>query len=431
MTRKELEAVCVGILLANPEVLPKSDLELSDFACEPWKSVFSTMRAIISQGLEVDTFSVYERLQGVPLQVLADESLNARAAQNLPHYVSELRKSARKEGLQELCGKSVEALNEGHDADKVRGRLITRLSEMDSRGSRQDFNIHELTNLAVSHLEAVQEAKKSGRIVGVPSGIIGIDAGTGGFHKSNMIVIGARPGMGKTACGLSVAVNASREGYKVGFISTEMSAVEVGMRLMSLVSGVSSTSIRDASITPAGYQQIMNKSAELRNLPIRVLDKPSCSVADVMMQARAWLLSGGLDLLIVDYLQRLVSDERGESRTREVGKFASGMKTIARQLQIPVIALSQINRASTQRADRRPTMADLRDSGEIEQEADMVMLLNRPRVYDDKADEELGEIIVEKNRHGPTSLVHSCWQGKTMCWSSPTPEQVTLWRAAA
>jgi len=429
MKREELEAIVVGVLLANPEKIATADLELSDFGIEPWKSVFSTMRAIISQGLEVDVFSVSEGIKSVSLGDLIDESRNARAASNLPHYVAELRKEARRETLQDLCGKSISALGDGLDADKVRGRLIARLSEMDGNRNRHDYSIHELTNLAVLHLETVEEAKKNGRTVGVPSGIFGIDAGAGGFHKSNMIVVGARPGMGKTAFGLSVAVNASRAGYKVGFISTEMSAVEVGMRLMSLVSGVSSTSIRDASVTPEGYQRIMNKSEDLKTLPIRVLDKPSCSVSDVMMQARAWSLAGGLDLLIVDYIQRLISDDKADNRTREVGKFASGMKTIARQLQIPVMALSQINRASTQRADKRPTMADLRDSGEIEQEADMVMLLNRPHVYDGFADPAEAEIIVEKNRHGPTAGLKAAWNGATMSWGNPTAAQLEQWRA--
>lgn len=423
MTRNEIEEVIIGILLENPEHIAKTDLELNDFGTHPWRDVFASMRAVMSEGREVDIFTIHARMQGAESGELASMMQLHQMARaygfkvaNLPYYVSDLRKVARREQLTELCSKSLEAMASGKDADKIRSRLISRLTDESASKTKQDFNIHELTNLAVEYVEIAQEARDRGATVGVPTGIPAVDKGTGGLHKSNLIVIGARPGMGKTAVALSMSVNAARKGHKCGLISTEMSAVEVGMRLVSLVANVSATSMRDASIDPAGYSKIMMKAEELKTLPIRILDKPSCTIADIMMQARAWQLSGGIDVLFVDYIQRLSSDEKGENRTREVGKFAAGLKTIARQLQIPVVALSQINRASTQRGDKRPTMADLRDSGEIEQEADMVWLLHRPGVYEKEHDPREAEIIIEKNRHGPTALVLAEWEPSTMRW---------------
>jgi replicative DNA helicase len=229
-------------------------------------------------------------------------------------------------------------------------------------------------------------------------------------------VVGARPGVGKTALGLSVALNAARKGYRVGFVSTEMSPSQLGQRLISLDSGIPAIAMRDASLSEMQYAALSATAMRIADLPIRIYDRPACKLSDINLQARAWRLTGGLDMLVVDYLQRLVPDEKSDSRTREVGKFASGLKTLARTLNLPVMALSQLNRGLANRADKRPNMADLRDSGEIEQEADSVWMLHRPAVYDDKADEYDAEIIIGKNRHGPCEIIRAGWEGGCMRW---------------
>jgi replicative DNA helicase len=153
-------------------------------------------------------------------------------------------------------------------------------------------------------------------------------------------------------------------------------------------------------------------------LPIEVFDKPACTPGDIAMQARAWQLSGGLDLLMVDYLTRLSPDDSMDSRVREVGQMIQSLKTLAKTLNVPVICLAQLSRQCEQRSDKRPLMADLRDSGEIEQEADAVMFLYRDSVYNDDANPEEAEILVEKNRHGPCGKVMASFIPEQMLWTN-------------
>jgi len=419
MNRETLELIIVGILLAFPNEATKIDLEIEDFATHPWKLVFQAIRSVLSAGLEVDVFSVKEKVGDiVDLSDLAYAQKDAASPANIGHYAGLLKKYGREERLKILCVKTLTAIEDKKDVDKIKGRLLTRLSEIDEREERLDLTMKDLSRLAVDYIETAQEARDNGKTIGIPTGIYEVDKNCGGLHNSNLIVVGARPGMGKTALALSLAVNMGKKGFKVGFVSTEMSGVEVGLRLMSLISNVPSEKLRNANLSEQDYSKLMLASGKLKDLPIRVFDRPSCTLSDIMVQARAWMLTGGVDVLMVDYLQRLQSDVKQDSRVREVGKYASGLKTVARSMKIPVIALSQINRSSTKREEKRPTMSDLRDSGEIEQEADMVWLLHRESVYDDNANKEDAEIIIDKNRHGPIAMVKTCWNPEIMRWGN-------------
>ena len=426
MMKTDVEQIVLGILLAYPEHIATTDIEPADFQDGLHGKIFQSMRAVVSAGLEVDVFSVYERVSGFALEFpyLSDlQTEFGHRTRNFGQYAEILKRRSRAKSSVKLIEKAIPALETHDDPDRVRGRLITRLSELDSRSQSADLTMEDVLKLTSNHMEAVAEARKVGGTVGIPTGITMMDRDTGGLHRSNLVIIGARPAMGKTALGLTIACNAAHRGFKVGFISTEMSAVELGMRMVSLVSGIAAVKMRDANLLESEYKQVTETFSEINALPLRIYDRPSCRLSDIITQSRAWTLMGGLDLLIVDYLQRLQPDEKSESRTREVGKLATGLKTTARNLKIPVIALSQINRASTHRQDKRPTMADLRDSGEIEQEADTVWLLHRESEYREDAHEEDAEIIIEKNRHGPTGTVWARWQPEIMRWGNRESQQ--------
>ena len=158
-------------------------------------------------------------------------------------------------------------------------------------------------------------------------------------------------------------------------------------------------------------------TTKVSTLPIRIFDKPRMTVGDIAIQAKAWELSGGIDILFVDYLTRLVPDQAEKNRTREVGRMVSDLKTLARTMNIPVVCLAQLSRGVEERADKRPMPSDLRDSGEIEQEADVIMFLYRDAVYNDQADPRSGEILIEANRHGPTGVINCTFDGEFMRWS--------------
>jgi replicative DNA helicase len=423
ISRDELEWNLIGCMLSEPTKIIESGLTAKDFTAER-REVFGAFMGLISAGHEIDPFGVAERVPTIGLTTLVHEMRNRdiRTNANFIRSVELLRTENRKDRITELCQAASMAVEQGKSPDKIRGTLINRLSEMDGEGElSRDLGMSEILKQVYDYIEEVEASSKCGRTVGIPTGIIGLDRNVGGMHKSNLIVVGGRPSMGKTAFALSIALHASSHGFKVGFISTEMSGVEVGTRLVSLVSNVPATKLRDASMGDADYEAVSAATKFLDKQTLRVYDNPSCAVSRIVMQARAWKLTRGLDLLIVDYLQRLQSDEREVSRSREVGKFASGMKTVARALEIPVVALSQINRGVTTRSDKRPTMSDLRDSGEIEQEADTIWLLHRESEFDENASKTEAEIIIEKNRHGPTAIVRAEFDPETMRWHSRIP----------
>ena len=192
--------------------------------------------------------------------------------------------------------------------------------------------------------------------------------------------------------------------------------VQIGLRMVSLMGNIPSTKLRGCDFDDQDFSTLTAVAAQYIDTGISIYDKPACAPADIALQARAWQLSGGLDLLFVDYLTRLTPDDPTESRTREVGRMVQAMKTLAKSLNIPVVLLAQLNRSVETRSDKRPIMADLRDSGEIEQEADVVAFLYREAVYDENSDPEAAEIIIEKNRHGPCATVKCRFIAEQMRW---------------
>jgi len=221
--------------------------------------------------------------------------------------------------------------------------------------------------------------------------------------------------MGKTSCMLSCAYNAAKKGFKVGIISTEMSVVQLGTRLVSMVSGVPASTIRDSSYAEADWSKITPATGTLAGMSIFVYDKPVCSVSDIAAQAMAWKIAHGIDIIFIDYLTRL-KPEAGENRNIAVGNIATGLKTLARDMDIPVVCLAQLSRELEKRTDKLPNMGDLRDSGVIEQEADQVLMLYRESVYNNEAPEDVAQINIAKNRHGATPLLNMRFEPQTMKW---------------
>lgn len=417
-----LEYQIIGTLLRNPECVAQARIEASDFTNPLCGAAFSAMRVMIAEGQQIEVFTVADRMGGGA--VLGDVAAIWKDClsrpENLEEKCAKVRAAARSREMVELLRLAATALEQGKDPDAVRSRLITRLASIDDGGKKYAHNSRETMAMVTEYLQEVFDAKAEGGLVGVPSGIDGLDHLIGGFHKSDLVIVGARPAMGKTAFMASVARNAALTGKRVGIVSAEMSAVQVGLRMASIFGSIPSTKLRSCDLDDSEFARLHAAAATYVELPISIYDKPSCTPGDIAIQARAWQLSGGLDMLIVDYLTRLTPDESDDSRNREVGKLVAAMKTLARTMSIPVICLAQLSRKCEERADKRPIMADLRDSGEIEQEADSVMFLYRHSVYDEGADPQEAEILVEKNRHGPCKNVKCRFIEEQMLWTNPT-----------
>ncbi|MFP4321807.1 MAG: replicative DNA helicase [Anaerolineales bacterium] len=244
--------------------------------------------------------------------------------------------------------------------------------------------------------------------VGVPSGFIDLDKILGGFQKSDLIILAARPGMGKTSFKLNVAMNAARTRARVAIFSLEMSREQLMQRLVSTETGIDSQALRLGRLDQREYALFLESTYALGDLPIYMDDTPALSVLQLRTKCRRLYREHGLDLIIVDYLQLMTSGQsltRNENRVQEISYISRGLKELARELKVPVLAGAQLSRAVEQRMDKRPLLSDLRESGSIEQDADVVMFIYRDDVYNEASERpNQADIIVAKHRNGPTGV---------------------------
>lgn len=249
---------------------------------------------------------------------------------------------------------------------------------------------------------------------GIPSGLTDLDEILCGFQPGFLYVLGARPAMGKTVLMMDWAMHAAvKVRAHVGVVSAEMSGLDLAFRSVASTGRIDNTRLQTGKLDDDEWPRLTSAINLLADTNLRIFDKPACSITDIALQARAWRLGGGLDMLLVDYLSLLKPEGKHETRTREVGAMVYALKQLARSLNIPVVLLAQLNRELEKRPNKRPTMADLRDSGEIEQNADVVMFLYRDEVYNPDTDQKgVAEINIEKNRHGPRGTVKATFLGQ-------------------
>jgi len=254
------------------------------------------------------------------------------------------------------------------------------------------------------HLSDIKSTSKG--ITGIPSGYRKLDKMSSGFQNGDFVVLAARPSMGKTALALSIVANAANNGSSIGFFSLEMSAEQLTLRLLSSESGIALHNIRNATITSEEWVEITNVAARLAEMKIFIDDTAMLSIMDLRARARKLKKEHDVQLLVIDYLQLLHSSRRHENRHQEVSEISRSLKALAKELDVPIISLSQLSRAVDSRMDKRPMLSDLRESGAIEQDADLIMFLYRDIVYNAEAENPaLSELIVGKQRNGPTGTV--------------------------
>ena len=254
------------------------------------------------------------------------------------------------------------------------------------------------------HLSEIKSHSKG--ITGIPAGYKKLDEMTSGFQKGDLVVLAARPSMGKTALALSLATHAAKNNLAVGFFSLEMSAEQLTLRLLSSESRIAHQNIRNATINSDEWVELTHVAAKLAELKLFIDDTAMQSVLDVRTKARKLKMEHNLQFLVIDYLQLIHGNNRHENRHQEVSEISRSLKALAKELGIPILALSQLSRAVDSRVDKRPMLSDLRESGAIEQDADLIMFLYRDIVYNpDTEHASLAELIIGKQRNGPTGTV--------------------------
>lgn len=304
------------------------------------------------------------------------------------------------------------ASGQGRDVDDVVDMAQQAVYEVTERRTAEDYTVlEELLQPTMDEIEAI--GATGGIMAGVPTGFVDLDRITNGLHPGQLIVVAARPGLGKSTFGMDVIRSASiRHGLTSVIFSLEMSKIEITMRLLSAEAKVPLHHLRSGQLSEDDWTKLARRMGEVSEAPLFIDDSPNMTMMEIRAKARRLKQRHELRIIVLDYLQLMSSNKRVESRQQEVSELSRGLKLLAKELEVPVIAVSQLNRGPEQRTDKRPQLSDLRESGAIEQDADMVLLLHRDDYYE-KESPRAGEadFILAKHRNGPTDTVTVAFQG--------------------
>ena len=421
----EAEQSVLGAVLLSDTALPAliidERLHPEDFYRESHAVVFAAMLDLHNGGEPVDALTLVEHLkQAGKLEAAGDRGAIDLLASSVP-AVGHVRQYARivKENamLRRLLRASydIQARVHAHEAPPrelvdIAERSILEVAHEDSR---KDFrSINDVLDIEITKLEELSRAGKE--ITGTPSGFADLDAITGGFQPGNLIILAARPSMGKSALMANFAENAALEAQNaVALFSLEMSESELAQRFIASQASIKGDDLRKGRVPATRWGKIMEASNRLAKSPLFIDDSSDLSVLDVRAKARRLLQQhpDGLGLILIDYLQLMRGDGRTDNRVEQIGQISRGLKTLARELECPVIALSQLNRGVEQRTDKRPVLSDLRESGSIEQDADLVMFIYRDEYYDKESEREgIADLIISKHRNGGLGTVELTFQ---------------------
>jgi len=410
----DAERSVLGALLLDKDQIATAVtvLQADDFYLDAHADIFRAMVQCFSRAVPVDTLTLADELEraGTLERVGGMDTLTSLAAAvptaaNLEYYGAIVRGHASKRRLIQAGGEvaqlGFDERTEAADAIEAAERLVFAVAD---RGrARGDFEpIRKNLTQTWDELTRIYERKDVRAVTGVASGFVELDEVTAGFQRSELIVLAARPGVGKTSFALNIARNAAvRREHAVAIFSLEMSRDNLVQRMLCSEAGVDSYRLRTGQMHDDTWPRIARAMDTLNRASIFIDDTPSLSVMEMRAKARRVRATERIDLFIVDYLQLMRGGGRSDSRAQEVSEISAGLKGLARELDVPVIALSQLNRESERRTDRRPQLSDLRDSGSIEQDSDIVMFLYRPGMHEEGKDPGLTELEIAKNRNGP------------------------------
>ena len=390
----------------------------ADFYNELHRKIFSAIRTLFSLNKPIDLLTVTETLErnekidADTITYIANIYANNEGlSSNQDAYIDILKEKSVLRSLAEFSDEiKALSLEDKSPAKNVLEKAEKELFEISQGGLR-----NSLTALEDIMSETVQTIMKRvqnrGELSGVTTGFTDLNSLLGGFQKSDLVLLAARPSMGKTALAVNLAVNAAKAGKKVAMFSLEMSKTQIGQRILAAFAQMNLSSLFKGELEGTDLVNLITASNELSNYNLHIDDTAAISLIELKAKLRRLKMEEGLDLVVIDYLQLMTTGERIENRVQEISQISRGLKAIAKELDVPVLALSQLSRALEQRPDKRPKLSDLRESGAIEQDADIVMFLYRDYVYNKETENpNLAEVIVSKHRTGPIGVVNLIWK---------------------
>ncbi len=424
------QSVLGGLLLENESLDKIADiLNQADFYRHDHRLIYIHIAKLIEQNRPADIVTVAESLENSAelssvggIAYLGALAQNTPTAANIRRYAEIVRERSIMRKLVEVgSGIAESAYNpQGRDAQQLLDEAeakIFQIAESGNRGNQGFVNIQTLLPQVADRIDFLYQRENQGSVTGIPTGFDDLDERTSGFQPGDLIIVAGRPSMGKTAFSLNIAENVALDSKKpVAVFSMEMGATQLATRMIGSVGRLDQHRMRNGNLEDEDWVRLTTALGKLNDAPIFIDEGAGLSSFDVRARARRLhRQTGGLGLIVVDYLQLMAgtSGRASENRATEISEISRSLKSLAKELNVPVVALSQLNRSVEQRPDKRPVMSDLRESGAIEQDADLILFIYRDEVYNpDSEDKGMAEIIIAKQRNGPIGRIRLTFLGQ-------------------
>lgn len=416
----EAEQSVIGCMIMDRDaiVIASEILTADDFYHQQYAAFFDAIVELHNNGQPVDVVTLQDKLRekDIPAEVASMETLGDLIAAvpvtvNVASYANIVKDKAM---LRRIIRVNQEIENDCYNGKESVEQILDKTEHdifqlVQNRETSEFMPIRQIVMNAIHKIELA--SKQKGSVTGIPTGFIDLDYQTAGLQPSDLVLIAARPSMGKTAFVLNVAQYAAfHENIPTAIFSLEMSKEQLVNRLFSLESRVDAQKLRTGNLQESEWEKLIEGAGVIGNSPLIIDDTPGISIPELRSKCRKYKLDKDLKLIIIDYLQLMSGSGRTESRQQEISEISRSLKALARELNVPVIALSQLSRAVEQRPDHRPMLSDLRESGAIEQDADVVMFLYRDDYYNHDTElKNISEVIVAKQRNGPIGTVQLAW----------------------
>lgn len=422
------QSVIGGLMIDNAAWDQVSDIVSErDFFTRDHRMLFRAIARQLESGRPADPVSISDFLQGFReldqvggLPYIVQLHTSTPSAANIKHYAGIVREHSIRRAIASVAHDVMDRVYnpQGMDSRALLDMLQSRgmsISESTSKANSGPQHVAPVMDAVMSHIDDLHSRPSGSDVTGLATGFSDLDKMTTGLQPGDLVIVAARPAMGKTALALNICEYvALTNRQRVAFFSLEMANNQLGVRLLSSVSRLHQQRVKIGRLNDAEFKKLYGAATQLRDTQIYLDEEGSLSVNDLRARARRLHREcGGLHLLIIDYLQLMQGTDTNDNRATEIAEISRGLKLLAKELQIPIVALSQLNRSLESRPNKRPVMSDLRDSGGIEQDADLILFIYRDEYYnEDSPDKGIAEVIIGKQRNGPTGTVHLTFLGE-------------------
>lgn len=426
----EAEKAVLGSMMKDQDAVSDviDRLRADDFYLKEHQQIYEVMLDMYRKSIGIDLMTVYSALNEKKLTELVggmtylSQLVNEAIVSSNAKYYAEtvVAKSRMRQLIKEADEMRSHAYAGGKDAEEILDRAEQRIFEIAHRTQKKNYvNINTVFEENMRELQ--EREKNKGQLPGVGTGFRDVDRILGGMQPTDLVILAARPGMGKTSFALNIAANVAEAGKSVLVFSMEMSKEQLGQRILSMSSSVEMEKMKSGNLSPDEWMALSEAQDKFEDMKIYVDDMTGMSILEMKNKCRRLKAEQGLDLVVIDYLQLMSLGYGSDNRVNEISAITRAIKVMAKELGVVVIMLSQLSRASEQRSDHRPQLSDLRDSGSIEQDADIVVFLKRDDYYDKGSDDpaeinpNLGntcEVIIAKHRNGPVGSCNLAWVAK-------------------